>query len=231
MSAAAAPAPSLQLRSAHPRAGGRGTQPAPLGSRSQSHARCSALSDPEGQGQRAVYPPSPPRPPAAAAAGPQARSPRTPSSRGRGAAGGGAQRSRGGRRRRGSASDAGRAGWDASAPASLCPFPITLPVGFLSPSPPPPPTGSWAAQRKPIRGRQLRPALAKQPPGRDEERTRLGIGDEAGSQLVEILLGWSLALRFRSASRALPPLRRRAARGARHCGSCSPRKQKRRHVP
>lgn len=63
MSAAAAPAPSLQLRSAHPRAGGRGTQPAPLGSRSQSHARCSALSDPEGQGQRAVYPPSPPRPP------------------------------------------------------------------------------------------------------------------------------------------------------------------------
>lgn len=107
-------------------------------------------------------------------------------------AGGGAPRSRGGRRRRGSASAAGPAGWDASTPASLRPLPIILPVGYLSP--PPPPTGSWAAQREPVRGRQRRPvALVKQPPGRDEDRTRLGIGDEVGFQLVEILLRSSLA--------------------------------------
>lgn len=63
-------------------------------------------------------------------------------------------------------------------PLSSRPLPITLPVGFLSPSPPPTGSGAGAAQRKSISRRQLRPALAKQPPGGDGERPSLRITDE-----------------------------------------------------
>lgn len=75
----------------------------------------------------------------------------------------------------------GRAESPPPPPLPTRPLPITLPVGFLSL--PPPPTGSraGAAQRKSISRRQLRPALAKQPPGRDGERPRLRITDEVVS--------------------------------------------------
>lgn len=63
-----------------------------------------------------------------------------------------------------------------------------LPVGFSSPSPTPTGSRARAAQRKPISGRQLRPALAKQPPGADGERPGPRIRDKVGSQIVEILL-------------------------------------------
>ena len=63
-------------------------------------------------------------------------------------------------------------------PLPSCLLPITLSVGFSSPSPPP--RSSGAAQRQPIRGRQLRPVLAKQPLGWDGARTRLGIWEEVG---------------------------------------------------
>lgn len=63
-------------------------------------------------------------------------------------------------------------------PLPTRPLPITLPVGFLSLSPPPTGCRAGAAQRKSISRRQLRPALAKQPPGRDGKRPRLRITDE-----------------------------------------------------
>lgn len=80
------------------------------------------------------------------------------------------------------------------------PLPITLFVGFSSPSPTPTGFQAGPAQRKPISGRQQLPAPAKQPPGRDGETPGLGMKDKVGSQLVEILLLSSLTLRFRSAS-------------------------------
>lgn len=158
-------------------------------------AKGARLSDPEGQGQRA--------PPAVAGGcGPGAE----PGLRGRPAAaapmGRRADRCRerqrrGGRRPKGISQRRGQ-GERRRLPSR--PLPITLFVGFSSP--PPTPTGfqAGAAQRKPISGRQQPPAPAKQPPGRDGERPGLGIRDKVGSQLVEIILLSSLALRFRSAS-------------------------------
>lgn len=114
-------------------------------------------------------------------------------------------------------------------------LPITLTVGFPSL---PPPTGAraGAAQRKRIRGRQLRPALAKQPPGRDGERPGLGIRDEVGfpayRDFTLLVPRTQLPLRLPASwpGRALPPRGRAAAPGARHCGGCSPGMRKKRHV-
>ena len=127
-----------------------------------------------------------------------------------------------------------RAGWTEPPPtaASLSP-PYSLPclVGFSSLSPTPTGFRAGAAQRKPISGRQPRPALAKQPPGRDEERPELGISSKVDSRLVGILLRSSLTLCFRSASLPCPsPAWRPEAGGAMHCGGCSPGMRKRRHV-
>ena len=132
---------------------------------------------------------------------------------------------------RGSGRDASLLDRDASNRGfPLAPSSLPCLVGFSSLLPTPTGFRAGAAQRKPFSGRQLRPALAKQPPGRDEERPELGISNKVGSRLVGLLL-LSLTLRFRSASLPGPsPSWRPAARSATHCGACSPGMRKRRHV-
>lgn len=134
---------------------------------------------------------------------------------------------------RGSGRDASGMDRDASNRGfPLAPSSLPCLVGFTSLSPTPTGFRAGAAQRKPISGRQLRPALTKQPPGGDEERPELGISNKVGSRLVGILLLLSLTLRFRSASLPGPsPAWRPAARSATHCGGCSPGMRKTRHVP
>lgn len=133
---------------------------------------------------------------------------------------------------RGSGTDASRMDRDASNRGfPLAPSSLPCLVGFSSLSPTPTGFRAGAAQRKPISGRQLRPALAKQPPGRDEERPELGISNKVDSRLVGILLLLSLTLCFRSASLPCPsPAWRPETGGAMHCGGCSPGMRKRRHV-
>ena len=158
-------------------------------------AKGARLSDPEGQGQRAS-------PAVARGCGPVAEPglrgrPAAAAPMGRGADQCVARRRRGGRLPEGLSQRRGQ-GERRRLPSR--PLPITLFVGFSSPSPTPTGFQAGAAQRKPISGRQQPPAPAKQPPGRDGERPGLGIRDKVGFQLVEILLLSSLALRFRSAS-------------------------------
>lgn len=193
--------PSLQLRSLGP-APAAGTQPA-----RSNHAARAPLSSPpaahrpRGQTQRGRDKEPHGRP--VPKSGPCGR----PAAAARVRRGGGARRRGVAAGRRISTSGSGGQAGTSPAPRSSGAFsPFTLSVGFSSPSPPP--TGSGAAQRKPIRERQLRPVPVKHPLGWDGERTRLGMRNEVGFQLVENLLFSQLTLRFRSASRlgrALPP--------------------------
>lgn len=243
--ASAAAAPALHPRTSGPslpRARGRGTEPAALGSRRRSHARSSARG-PRGcgwQSRRGRDKQRPRRRRGATSRSPNRvsadRQRQPPGCCGGRGAGRGARRRKGGRRRARGVPRLARVARAATPPprASLSNPPHYLDSGL-------PVTA--AANGSASLGRRSESELegvscVPRSRGNLQVGMEKGRGWELGTrfvfQLVEILLFLSLALSFRSASwpgRALPPHgREQLPLGARHCGGCSPGMRKKRHV-